>query len=43
MVLCRVLLGEIESPNYGVQRFKMNFKNIQLPIAYGGINRREIF
>ena len=26
-----------------VQRFKMNFKNIHLPIAYSGINRREIF
>ena len=26
-----------------LQRFKMNFKNIHLPIAYSGINRREIF
>ena len=26
-----------------LQRFKMNFKNIHLPIAYSVINRREIF
>ena len=26
-----------------LQRFKMNFKNIRLPIAYSGISRREIF
>ena len=26
-----------------LQRFKMNFKNIHLPIAYSGINRRKIF
>ena len=26
-----------------LQRFKMNFKNIHLPIAYSGINRRQIF
>ena len=26
-----------------LQRFKMNFKNIHLPIVYSGINRREIF
>ena len=24
------------------QRFKMNFKNIRLPIAYSGVSRREI-
>ena len=34
---------KIESPNYGVLRFKMNFKNIRLPIAYSGVSRREIF
>ena len=26
-----------------LHRFKMNFKNIHLPIAYSGKNRREIF
>ena len=26
-----------------LQRFEMNLKNIHLPIAYSGINRREIF
>ena len=26
-----------------LQRFKMNFKNIRLPIAYSGVSRREIF
>ena len=26
-----------------LQRFKMNFKNIHLPIAYSVINRRKIF
>ena len=26
-----------------LQRFKMNVKNIHLPIAYSGISRREIF
>ena len=34
---------KIESPNYGVLRFKMNFKNIRLLIAYSGVSRREIF
>ena len=34
---------KIELPNYGVLRFKMNFKNIRLPIAYSGVSRREIF
>ena len=38
-----VILEWAESPNYGVQRFKMNFKNIHLPMAYSGINSREIF
>ena len=34
---------KLKSPDYGVQRFKMNFKTIHLPIAYSGRNRREIF
>ena len=34
---------KFESPNYGVLRFKMNFKNIRLPIAYSDVSRREIF
>ena len=29
--------------NVSLQRFKMNFKNICLPIAYSGVSRREIF
>ena len=28
---------------WSLQRFKTNFKNIRLPIAYSGVSRREIF